>query len=152
MANNNELLKEKLVKEYPENTQKFLFWLDGVESFAPDSIKNLCTFIHTSIEHDPNPVEVLLVLGSILHTLIPDDVNLKYLKSISEHIEILYPDNNLNVKIEDLDMLQTIRSGVNHWIEVVRNPILGDKKFIDPPSIKILAEMQNPTTVKEIKK
>ena len=137
---NTETLKEKLVKEYPEQTQKFLFWLDGVEAFAPASIKNLCNFIHTSIEHDPNPVEVLLVLGSILHTLDTSETNLKYLKSISEHIEILYPDNDLNVKIEDLDILQTIRSGVNHWIAVVGNPVLGNKKFIDPPAIdKVIA-------------
>ena len=50
---NTDVLKEKLVKEYPEQTQKFLFWLDGVEAFAPASIQNLCNFIHTSIEHDP---------------------------------------------------------------------------------------------------
>ena len=78
---------------------------------------------------------MLLVLGSILHTLETSESNIKYLRSISEHIEVLYPDNDLNVKIEDLDILQTIRSGVNHWIAVIGNPVLGNKKFIDPPAI-----------------
>lgn len=65
----NDNLKEKLVNNYSESTQKFLFWLDGVQSFAPKPISNLCDFIHASVEHDPNPVEVLLILGSILNKL-----------------------------------------------------------------------------------
>lgn len=134
--NNNEALKEKLVNKYSEDTQKFLFWLDGVQAFAPKAISNLCDFIHTSVEHDPAPVEVLLVLGSILNKLESNEGTIKMLKSIVEHIEILYPDNELNVKIEDLEILQTIRTGLKHWIAVINNPVLGDKKFIDPPVIQ----------------
>lgn len=133
---NNEMLKEKLVNKYSEDTQKFLFWLDGVQAFAPKAINNLCDFIHTSVEHDPAPVEVLLVLGSILNKLESNEGTIKMLKSIVEHIEILYPDNELNVKIEDLEILQTIRTGLKHWIAVINNPVLGDKKFIDPPAIQ----------------
>ena len=131
----NDNLKEKLVSTYSDSTQKFLFWLDGVQSFAPKPISNLCDFIHASVEHDPNPVEVLLILGSILNKLENNADTINRLESIIQHIEILYPDNELNVKIEDLEILQTVRTGLKHWISAVKNPILGDKKFIDPPAI-----------------
>ena len=133
---NKEMLKEKLVSNYSDDTQKFLFWLDGIQIFAPKSVRTLCDFIHTSVEHDPHPVEVLLVLGSILNKFDANETTTTMLKSIIEHIEILYPDNDLNVKIEDLEVLQAIRTGLQHWISVVSNPVLGDKQFIDPPPIQ----------------
>lgn len=143
MENNNEVLREKLIKEYNDNTQKFLFWLDGVQAFAPEPISNLCDFIHTTVEKDPNQIDVLLVLGSLLNNLETCNNTVKILKSITEHIEVLYPDNDLNVRIEDLDVLQAIRTGIEHWLTVINNPVFTNKThsyikppyFIDPPSI-----------------
>ena len=70
-------------------------------------------------------------MGSILNTLYVDDINeIKMLESIKNHIEVLYPDNELNTKIEDLDTLQTIRLGIMHWLKVISNN--RSATFIEP--------------------
>lgn len=127
----NESIKIEDVKEYDENIQKFLFWLDGVKEFSPNIISEFCEFINQCIKNDTHPIDILLVMGSILNTLYVDDINeIKMLESIKNHIEVLYPDNELNTKIEDLDTLQTIRLGIMHWLKVISNN--RSATFIEP--------------------
>jgi hypothetical protein len=127
----NESIKIEDVKEYDETIQKFLFWLDGVKEFSPSIISEFCEFINQCIKNDTHPIDILLVMGSILNTLYVDDINeIKMLESIKNHIEVLYPDNELNTKIEDLDTLQTIRLGIMHWLKVISNN--RSATFIEP--------------------
>ena len=127
----NESIKIEDVKEYDETIQKFLFWLDGVKEFSPSIISEFCEFINQCIKNDTHPIDILLVMGSILNTLYVDDINeIKMLESIKNHIEVLYPDNELNTKIEDLGTLQTIRLGIMHWLKVISNN--RSATFIEP--------------------
>jgi hypothetical protein len=127
----NESIKIEDVKEYDQTIQKFLFWLDGVKEFSPSIISEFCEFINQCIKNDTHPIDILLVMGSILNTLYVDDINeIKMLESIKNHIEVLYPDNELNTKIEDLDTLQTIRLGIMHWLKVISNN--RSATFIEP--------------------
>jgi len=125
-----ENLAEKLLKkEYSENTQKFLFYIDGIQAFSPEPITELCEFIHSCVEHDPNQIDVLMILGSLMRNLNPDESTKQFLRNICRHIEILYPDNDFEgINIESLDVLQTIRSGIMRFLSLNTSPI-----WVEPP-------------------
>jgi hypothetical protein len=55
------------------------------------------------------------------------------LQSIKKHIELIYPDNELNTNIESLDTCQTIRLGIIHWLKIVNNNKTAP--FIEPPTL-----------------
>lgn len=129
----NDTIKIEETKECNEAVQKFLFWLDGVKEFSPGIISELCDFINQCIKNDTHPIDILLVMGSLLNTMYTDESGIneiKMLESIKHHIEILYPDNDLNTKIEDLDTCQTIRLGIIHWLKILSNN--RSTSFIEP--------------------
>lgn len=127
----NEAIKIEEAKEYNDNLQKFIFWLDGVKEFSPGIISELCDFITQCIKNDTHPVDILLVMGSLLNELYVDDIKeIHILESIKNHIEVIYPDNELNTNIESLDTCQAIRLGLIHWLKIVNNKTT--TKFIEP--------------------
>lgn len=127
----NESIKIEEAKEYNDNVQKFIFWLDGVKEFSPGIISELCDFITQCIKNDTHPVDILLVMGSLLNELYVDDIKeIHILESIKNHIEVIYPDNELNTNIESLDTCQAIRLGLIHWLKIVNNS--KTTKFIEP--------------------
>jgi len=132
----NEGIKIDEAKNYSDDLQKFIFWLDGVKEFAPSIIAELCDFIEQSIKNDTHPIDILMIMGSILNDLYMDDVKeIKMLESIKTHIEVLYPDNELNSKIEELDTCQAIRLGIIHWLKILNNSKAAP--FIEPPKMSI---------------
>ena len=127
----NESIKIEDAKEYEENLQKFIFWLDGVKEFSPGIISELCDFISQCIKNNTHPIDILLVMGSILNEMYVDDIKeIKMLESIKKHIEVLYPDNDLNVKLEDLDTCQAVRLGIMHWLDILKSSKAS--QFIEP--------------------
>ena len=127
----NESIKIEEAKDYNDNVQKFIFWLDGVKEFSPGIISELCDFITQCIKNDTHPVDILLVMGSLLNELYIDDIKeIHILESIKNHIEVIYPDNELNTNIESLDTCQAIRLGLIHWLKIVNNS--KTTKFIEP--------------------
>lgn len=127
----NESIKIEEAKEYNENIQKFIFWLDGVKEFSPGMISDLCDFITKCIKDDTHPIDILLIMGSILNSLYVDDIKeIHILESIKNHIEVIYPDNELNTKIEELDTCQAIRLGIIHWLKILHNA--KTTQFIEP--------------------
>ena len=129
---NNDTIKIDEAKNYSEDIQKFIFWLDGVKEFSPGLISEMCDFITQCIKNDTHPIDILLVMGSLLNTMYVDD-NIKeitILESIKNHIEVIYPDNELNTRIEDLDTCQAIRLGILHWLKIINNN--RTTKFIEP--------------------
>ena len=97
----NQTIKIEEAKEYSPELQKFIFWLDGVKEFSPGIISELCDFITQCIKNDTHPIDILLVLGSLLNAMYVDDIKeIHILESIKNHIEVIYPDNELNTKIE----------------------------------------------------
>lgn len=132
----NEGIKIEEAKNYGEDIQKFIFWLDGVKEFAPEIIAELCDFIEQCIKNDTHPIDILMIMGSILNELYVDDIKeIKMLESIKQHIEVLYPDNELNSKIEELDTCQAIRLGIIHWLKILNNSKAAP--FIEPPKLTI---------------
>ena len=130
----NEGIKIDEAKNYSDDLQKFIFWLDGVKEFAPNIIAELCDFIEQSIKNDTHPIDILMIMGSILNDLYMNDVkDIKMLESIKTHIEVLYPDNELNSKIEELDTCQAIRLGIIHWLKILNNSKAAP--FIEPPKL-----------------
>lgn len=127
----NETIKIDEAKNYSEDIQKFIFWLDGVKEFSPGIISELCDFITKCIKSDTHPIDILLIMGSLLNTLYVDDIKeISILESIKNHIEVIYPDNELNTKIEDLDTCQAVRLGIIHWLKIINNNCT--TKFIEP--------------------
>lgn len=142
----NEGIKIDEAKNYSDDLQKFIFWLDGVKEFAPAIIAELCDFIEQSIKNDTHPIDILMIMGSILNDLYMNDVKeIKMLESIKTHIEVLYPDNELNSKIEELDTCQAIRLGIIHWLKILNNSKAAP--FIEPP--KLSSETALPSELKK---
>ena len=118
----NQTIKIEEAKEYSPELQKFIFWLDGVKEFSPGIISELCDFITQCIKNDTHPIDILLVMGSLLNAMYIDDIKeIHILESIKNHIEVIYPDNELNTKIEDLDTCQAVRLGIMHWLKIINN-------------------------------
>lgn len=127
----NQTIKIEEAKEYSPELQKFIFWLDGVKEFSPGIISELCDFITQCIKNDTHPIDILLVMGSLLNAMYIDDIKeIHILESIKNHIEVIYPDNELNTKIEDLDTCQAVRLGIIHWLKIINNS--KTTKFIEP--------------------
>lgn len=127
----NQTIKIEEAKEYSPELQKFIFWLDGVKEFSPGIISELCDFITQCIKNDTHPIDILLVMGSLLNAMYVDDIKeIHILESIKNHIEVIYPDNELNTKIEDLDTCQAVRLGIIHWLKIINNS--KTTKFIEP--------------------
>ena len=127
----NQTIKIEEAKEYSSELQKFIFWLDGVKEFSPGIISELCDFITQCIKNDTHPIDILLVMGSLLNAMYIDDIKeIHILESIKNHIEVIYPDNELNTKIEDLDTCQAVRLGIIHWLKIINNS--KTTKFIEP--------------------
>ena len=130
----NDGIKIEDARNYGDEIQKFLFWLDGVKEFAPKIISEFCDFITQCIKNYTHPVDILLITGSFLNDLYIDNVEeIKMLQSIKKHIELIYPDNELNTNIESLDTCQTIRLGIIHWLKIVNNNKTAP--FIEPPTL-----------------
>ena len=70
----NQTIKIEEAKEYSPELQKFIFWLDGVKEFSPGIISELCDFITQCIKNDTHPIDILLVMGSLLNAMYIDDI------------------------------------------------------------------------------